>query len=299
VSASCDTHGSCGLLERNHGDSSPAWQPRRVGPGFEWLEHDRIVLVEGSLRGREFRVNIRVSRSIAVILLHEDGRRVGDMVALYRDSGRQDVTATDNTIGDREVVVWNTHVRKDLRGNGLCAVMTWCLFRELLLAQSPASYRIRAAHPCRYNSEHDAFDTLGMSVLAARLGFSSELDLASLLSRDNIAGIEAVNGDDSRPPAVRFTLRHGPSPLTVLVLSPDTMRPVLDVRVYEGLRDNDCLIHHWLREGLLVALNHNWVLRTAQVGRFADSLAADSDEARVFRQGIRGVDDKHLRARCS
>ncbi|MEO0080626.1 MAG: hypothetical protein ABIK44_08135, partial [candidate division WOR-3 bacterium] len=86
--------------------------------------------LEGGLSGRTFGVRTDIRQEIAAIILHEKGRLIGEVDIERKPPGRG-------------VILWDAGVREELRGNGLCAIMTYCIFRELLLIQRRAFFKIR------------------------------------------------------------------------------------------------------------------------------------------------------------
>ncbi len=87
---------------------------------------------------------------------------------------------------------------------------------------------------------------------------------------------------------MKLTLGAEPLVLVGFVLTPDTMKPISDYRTYVLLERDDYLIKSWVEQGLLF-VSGNYCLRQKYAARFADILATDEDEARLFRQRVHGL----------
>jgi hypothetical protein len=84
-------------------------------------------------------------------------------------------------------------------------------------------------------------------------------------------------------------LKSTPLVLIAFVLNPETMRPLSDDSMYVELRKDRELMKDWALSGRLVITNGNYCLRRAKAERFADILATDAEEARLFRARVRGL----------
>jgi len=129
---------------------------------------------------------------------------------------------------------------------------------------------------------------VGMGVIAARFGFTPEMNVARVLAGNNITGIEPIPPDRGFPPAIRLSLKTDPLVVIAFILSPDTLRPIPDYRTYIDVKADDWQIVNWAREGLL-CVNGNYCLRESGFNRFVNALAVDYDEARRFRSRLREV----------
>jgi hypothetical protein len=268
-----------GLIEaltRRSEATATIWRPRRIGPRFRWVDHDNIKLVDGKLAEREFGVRTDIQRTTAELVLTEGSTRIGS-VSIERDPP------------GKGLVLWDIGVQEQLRGNGLAAVMTWCAFRELLLAQETATFRIRMVRSLKAGEHGAEVQNVGIGVIAARLGFEPELNLSEVLDHRNVTGVDLIEKQGNNPPGLRITLRSAPLMLVAFVLNPDTMKPQLDDAVYIELRKDRDLMRDWALKGRLVISNGNYCLRKAKAERFADILATDVPEARVFRERVRGL----------
>jgi len=83
-------------------------------------------------------------------------------------------------------------------------------------------------------------------------------------------------------------LRSEPLVLAVFALNPDTLKPLSEDSMYVELRKDRDLMKDWAIAGRLVVTNGNYCLRRAKAERFADILATDAEEARLFRARVRG-----------
>jgi len=263
-------------LTRRSEATATIWRPRRIGPRFRWVDHDNIRLVDGKLAEREFGVRTDVQRTTAELVLTEGSTRIGS-VSIERDPP------------GKGVVLWDIAVREPLRGNGLAAVMTWCAFREMVLAQETATFRIRMVRSLKAGEKGAEVQNVGIGVIAARLGFEPELNLHEALDQRNITGVDIIPKQSGTPPGLRIMLKSAPLVLIAFVLNPDTMKPLGDDAMYVELRKDRELMRDWALSGRLVVSNGNYCLRRAKAERFADVLATDAAEARVFRTRVRGL----------
>jgi len=252
------------------------WRPRRIGPRFRWLNHDSIKLVDGKLADREFGLTTDIQRTTAELVLTEGKERVGE-VSIERDPP------------GKGVVLWDIAVREPLRGNGLAAIMTWCAFREMVQAQETSTFRIRMVRSLKAGEQGAEVQNVGIGVVAARLGFGPELDIQQALDQRNITGVDIIPKQSGTPPGLRIMVKSAPLVLVAFVLNPDTMKPLSDDGMYVELRKDRELMRDWALSGRLVISNGNYCLRRAKAERFADILATDAEEARLFRVRVRGL----------
>jgi len=252
------------------------WRPRRIGPRFRWLDHDTIRLVDGKLAGQEFGLTTDIQRATAELVLTEGKERVGEL-------------SIERTPPDEGVVLSNIGVTERLRGNGPAAIMTWCMFREMVLAQETATFRIRMVRSPISGETNPDVQNVGIGVVAARLGFEPELDLQQTLDPRNVTGVDVVEKQLGTPPRLRIMLRSEPLVLVAFALSPETLKPLSDDAMYIELRKDRDLMRDWAISGRLVISNGDYCLRRAKAERFADILATDAEEARLFRARVRGL----------
>ena len=263
-------------LSRRSEATATIWRPRRIGPRFRWLDHDSIKLTDGKLAGREFGIRTDIQRTTAALALTEGAERVGAL-SIERDPP------------GKGVVLWDIAVHEQLRGSGLAAIMTWCAFREMVLAQETSTFRIRMVRSLKAGEKNAEVQNVGIGVIAARFGFEPELNLHEALDNRNVTGVDIIPKQDRTPPGLRITLRSAPLVLIAFVLNPDTMKPLSDDGMYVELRKDRDLMREWALSGRLVISNGNYCLRRAKAERFADILATDVPEARLFRARVRGL----------
>ncbi len=252
---------------------SRRWTPRRIGPRFAWLDHDNILIIDGPLSERRFQVGIDVLPDNAVVRLREDGNLAGTVHIERSPSGRG-------------IVLSNAAVSPRYRRGGLAAVMTWCVFRELLAIQETATFRIRMTRSVKPLATDNLVRNLGIGIIATRLGLRPELPVEMLVREDNIIGTSAVPGGGDRPPALRISLRSYPFVLVAVALDPRTMKPLLDSHPYEQLGQDGHQIRSWLRQGVLL-VGEDYCLDALGIDRFVNALATDDEEAVQFRNRIR------------
>lgn len=252
------------------------WRPQRIGPRFSWLNHETIRIEDGGLAGREFGLVTDLRRNIARLSLLEGNVQAGE-VSIERDPP------------GRGVVLWDIGVREELRGNGLAAVMTWCSFRELLLVQDTATFRIRMIRSLKPGEGGVEIQNVGICVVAARLGFEPEIDLNKIIGPRKITGIDIIPKRKGLPPALKIAVKSAPWVLIAFVLEPRTMRPVAEDQSYLSLIDDEDALRDWAHLGRLVITNGNYCLRRHNLQRFADIMATDPEEAWRFRVKMRGL----------
>ena len=268
--------GLAGVLSRPGAESAGEWRPRRIGPRFRWLDRDRIEIADGPLAGSEYGVKIDLQNSSAELSLNEKGAQVGD-IKVEREPAGPGVTV-------RQVVV-----RDWLRGNGMASIMTWIIFRELVQSQETATFRIRMSCPQPAGAKGIEIRNAGIGIIAARLGFEPEIDLARLLDSRDVKDVDVILRRDGNPPGLAIMIRSAPHELAAFALEPGTMKPYPAEETYLDLTRNERMIRELARSGHLVISNADYVLRRGHAERFADILATDEDEARLFRLRVRGL----------
>jgi len=251
---------------------SQVWSPHRIGPRFAWLDHGHILIVDGRLSERRFEVVTDIQADNAVVRLREDGNFAG-MISVERSPSSKGVTLANSAVGLR------------YRRGGLAAIMTWCAFRELLAMQESATFRIRMARSVNPHANDTEINSIGVGVIAARLGFRPALATEGLIEKDNIVAVMPLPGGRGNPPSVRISLRSYPFILNAFALSEDTMRPLLDVGHYQQAVRDVHQIRTWLRQGLLL-IGEDYSLGQSGIERFVNALATDEDEAAEFRSKI-------------
>jgi len=257
-------------------EATTIWRPRRIGPRFRWLDHDTIKLVDGKLAGQDFGLTTDIQRTTAELVLTQGNERVGEVSIERNPPGKG-------------VVLWDIGVREQMRCNGLAAIMTWCMFREMVLAQEASTFRIRMVRTLKPGETGADVQNVGIGIIAARLGFEPELDLQQELDHRNVTGVDIVEKQPNTPPGLRIMVKSEPLVLVAFVLNPETMKPLTDDTMYIELRKDRELMKDWALSGRLVITNGNYVLRRAKAERFADILATDAEEARLFRARVRGL----------
>lgn len=272
------THGQLSPLSMSLRDSSPKkpelwrWTPRRIGPRFDWLDHDHIMVVDGPLSERQFEVTTDIGVDAAVVRLREDGNFAG-LVRIERSPVGKGIILSNAAVGMR------------FRRSGLAAIMTWCAFRELLATQESATFRIRIARSAQPRSTNTEVRSIGVGVIAARLGFRPESSVERLVHEANIVGIAALPGGAGSPPAIKITLKSYPYTLVAVALSPDTMRPLSDPGQYLPLGRDGRQVRRWLQQGLLF-VGGDFCLGESGIERFVNAIATDAQEAAEFRSKI-------------
>jgi hypothetical protein len=92
---------------------------------------------------------------------------------------------------------------------------------------------------------------------------------------------------DNSPAGFKILVRTYPLVLIAFLLDRDTQRPVSDYGTYLRLSKDERSVQQWVKKGLLVVSNGNYVLREGGFGRFLDAVAIDTGEAYAFGQRLR------------
>jgi len=257
------------------------WKPARIGPGFAWLDHDHIRVEDGPLAGRSFECVTRIEPKKASLELTAEGRRAGQVLLDREPEGEG-------------VILWDIGVHPELRRRGLASVMTWCVFRELLMMQETASFRIRMVTLIKPGDKVTEVKNVGIGVVANRLGFTADFDVERLLRLQNITETKVIESGGSvdsgeSPPGLKIVLKTYPLVLIGFVLDPDTHLPLRDTRLYCRLEQDWSEIRSWARQGRLVLSNGDYSLRADGVARFVNRIAVDPEEAERFLRRIKPI----------
>lgn len=252
------------------------WQPKPFAPEFEWVGPAHIRLLGVPLKGEQFELATEMRGKIASVHLYYYGQCIGQTFVEREPPGKG-------------VVFWDTGMKEQFRRKGLASLMTWHMFRELLRVQETAFFKIRMVRILKPGDKDVELQNMGMGVIANRLGFTPELDIERILRPDNITGIEILPAWGDFPPGFKIVVRIFPLVLIAFVLNPDTHKPVDDFRTYVELSKDERVIHDWVRRGLIVISNGNYWLREDGLNQFVDCLATSAEEAREFREKVRGV----------
>lgn len=250
------------------------WAPARVGPRFEWLAYDSIRILEGGMTRKILGVKTELLRHSATIALYDDKIQIG-IESIERDPP------------GKGVILWDAGIKQQYRRNGLTAIMTWIIFRELLTVQDVATFRIRMVRSLKTGEKGAELQNVGMGIIVVRFGFTPELNLKQILTRDHIIGMEILPPLNGNPPAIKVNLNRDPFVLVAFVLNPDTMKPTNNFRTYQEIMRDDGLINKLAEQGMLV-VNGNYLLRKPQIDHFVNRIAVSKTEAIVFRDKIRG-----------
>lgn len=251
------------------------WAPARVGPRFEWLACDSIRILEGGMTGKILGVKTELLRHSATIALYDDEIQIG-------------VESIERDPPGKGIILWDAGIKQQYRRNGLAAIMTWIIFRELLTVQDVATFRIRMVRSLKTGEKGAELQNVGMGIIAVRFGFTPELNLKQILTLDHITGMEILPPLNGNPPAIKVNLNCDPFVLVAFVLNPDTMKPTNNFRTYQEIMRDEGLINKWAEQGMLV-VNGNYLLRKPQIDHFVNRIAVNKTEAIVFRDKIRGL----------
>jgi hypothetical protein len=249
-----------------------SWTPRRIGPRFDWLDHDHIMIVDGPLSERQFEVTTDIGVDSAAVRLREDGNFAG-LVRIERSPSGKGIILSNAAVGLR------------FRRGGLAAIMTWCAFRELLTKQESATFRIRIARSVKPRSTSTEVRSIGVGVIAARLGFRPELSVERLVHEANVVGVATLPGGPDSPPALKITLKSYPFTLVAVALNSNTMRPLPDSSEYLQIGRDGHQVRSWLQQGLLL-VGEDYCLGESGIERFVNAMATDAEEAAEFRSKI-------------
>ncbi len=252
------------------------WNPGRIGPRFDWLDYNHILIREGPLSGKQLELTTEILPNKASIYAALDGQQIG----------RAYIERDPPGVG---VILWDIAVKEGFRRKGVASIMTYCIFRELLSMQKTAFFKIRMMRLMKPGEKNIELQNVGIGVIGNRLGFTPEFNLDRLLRPDNIVGLEVLPAKGDFPPSFKIVIKTFPLVLIAFVLDPDTMKPVDDFRTYVQLTKDESTIYNWVRRGLIVIGNGNYWLRSNGLDQFVNHIATDEWEAVQFRRKLRGV----------
>lgn len=252
------------------------WNPGRIGPRFDWLDYNHILIREGPLNVKQLELTTEILPNKANIYAKLDGQQIG----------RAYIERDPPGIG---VILWDIAVKEGFRRKGVASIMTYCIFRELLSIQKTAFFKIRMMRLMKPGEKNIELQNVGIGVIGNRLGFTPEFNLDRLLRPNNIVGLEVLPAKGDFPPSFKIVIKTFPLVLIAFVLDPDTMKPVDDFRTYVQLTKDESTIYNWVRRGLIVIGNGNYWLRSNGLDQFVNHLSTDEWEARQFRRKLRGV----------
>ncbi|MGQ9708295.1 MAG: hypothetical protein ACUVUR_05410 [bacterium] len=252
------------------------FQPGRIGPRFDWLDYNHILVREGPLSGKELMITTDIFPDKANAFVSLDGQQIG----------RTYIERDPPGVG---VILWDIAVKEGFRRKGVASIMAYCIFRELLSIQKAAFFKIRMMRLMKPAETNIELQNVGIGVIGNRLGFTPEFNLDRLLRPDNIVGLDVLPAKGEFPPSFKIVIKTFPLVLIAFILDTDTLRPVEDFRTYVKLTKDDSVIYNWVRRGLIVIGNGNYWLRRNGIDQFVNHLATDEFEARQFRRKIRPV----------
>ncbi|MEO0010083.1 MAG: hypothetical protein ABIK51_06155 [candidate division WOR-3 bacterium] len=252
------------------------WEPGRIGPKFDWLDHTHILIREGPLANREMEIVTEIFPNKANVFVSMDGEKIG----------RTYIERDPPGVG---VILWDIAVKEGFRRKGIASIMTYVIFRELLSIQKSAFFKIRMMRLMKPAEKNIELQNVGIGVIGNRLGFTPEFNLDRLLRPDNIVSLEVLPAKGEFPPSFKIVIKTFPLVLIAFVLDTDTLKPVDDFRTYVQLTKDESTIYNWVRRGLIVVGNGNYWLRRNGIDQFVNHLATDEWEARDFRRKVRPV----------
>ncbi len=264
------------FFRRAFGRKEPpfVWRPGRIGPRFEWLDHTHIRILDGPLQGKQMEIITDIRERTASVFASIDGKRVGR-------------TYIDRNPPGFGVDLWDIAVMEGYRRKGIASIMTYVGFRELLTIQQKAAFKIRMMRLMKPSDKNIELQNVGIGVIGNRLGFTPEFDLEKILRPSNIVGLSILPAKGDFPPSFKIVIKTFPLVLIAFILDTDTLKPVEDFRTYVQLTKDETVIYDWVRRGLIVIGNGNYRLGKSGLDQFANHLATDEYEARIFRRRLR------------
>ncbi len=256
--------------------SEYVWTPGRIGPRFKWLDHTHLHIFDGPLAGRQVELITEVMEKKANCFSYLDGKQVGRCYIERDPPGKG-------------IVLWDIAVQDGLRRHGLASIMTYTIFRELLTQQNTATFKIRMMRLMKPTDRNVELQNVGIGVIGNRLGFIPEFDIKKVLAPSNITGMEILPAKGNFPPSFKIVIRTFPLVLIAFILDQDTLKPVDDFRTYVKLSKDETIVYDWVRRGLIVVGNGNYILRAGGIDQFVNHIATDQFEAKVFRRRIKPI----------
>ncbi len=252
------------------------WKPSKFCPRFEWLGQRRIRILQGALAGKEADILSEILPDKAAISIY-----------LQQDEiGRANIERNPPGVG---IILWDIVVKEEYRQRGVASIMTYCIFRELLFRQDVAFFKIRMLRVMKPGESDVELQNIGICVIGNRLGFTPEFNLDQLLRPNNIIDLKIIPGSGGYPPGFKIVTKSYPFVLIAFVLHPETLKPVDSFRTYVQLTRDDSIIYNWVRRGLIVIANGNYLLRRQGIDQFVNCIAVDEPEAQFFRRKIQGL----------
>jgi GNAT superfamily N-acetyltransferase len=252
------------------------WRPGRIGPRFQWLDHENVLILEGPLKDRELNIKTVVEERKASVYATLDGTRIGR-------------TYVERDPPGRGIELWDIAVQEDYRRMGVASIMTYVIFRELLSMQETATFKIRMMRLMKPADRNIELQNVGIGVIGNRLGFTPEFNIDKILKPSNITGLEVLPAKGNFPPSFKIVIRTFPLVLIAFVLDADSLKPVDDFQTYVRLMKDERVIYEWVHKKLIVIGNGNYWLRRDGLDQLVNHLATDEFEARVFRRRVRPV----------
>ncbi|MBM3331179.1 hypothetical protein FJY68_04915 [candidate division WOR-3 bacterium] len=282
----------------------PGVDPVPFGPRYS-ISGDRLAIESGPLAGTALRVERRVSHTKADFSFYE---LAGDSSPI---ANRQSPVSPDPVAHchfDRDPqtgieTLWSIFIRSEYRRRGLTTLLTRLTFRGLLATGRRHWFSIRklmqvdtegrnqmpppgSPRPEGPQLQRIALHNLGLGLVALRLGFKPEPDLARLLAPGNVDAIQAIPPDPPSPPGLLLRLGTLPGLLVAAMVDPKSGQPVTDASAYERFVSPKQLLRQAL-SGHAVIGNIDYILSRTAIEPLAARLANDHAELRHFAAALR------------
>jgi hypothetical protein len=254
----------------------PGFQPRPIGPAFDWVDAEQLAIRQGELQGHVFRlIEESTAKEFHLHLLEDD-----------QEVGRCDIELNTQ---EATVVLWYITTQDHLRRHGLASILACTAFCRTLKDRKSASFAIRMLRLIKPDERVTKIQNVGIAVIARKLGFTSEFNLQELLHQENITMIELIPSDGTTPPGYRIVLKTLPYVLIAFLVDPETGRPLPGGhRLYESLVTPEAA-EKWFNERMIVIGNGNSVLRRDGIREFVSRIALNEAEAAEFLRRIKPV----------
>ena len=282
----------------------PATRPVPFGPRYS-VSGDRLSIDSGPLAGTALRFERSVTATKADFSLYELAGGASP-IASRQSPASADPVAHCHFDRDRQTgmeTLWSVFIRSEYRHRGLATLLARLTFRDLLstgrrhwfairklmqvdsegrnLLSPPGNSRLDGPQQSRITLHN-----LGLGLIALRLGFRPEPDLARLLAPVNVQAIQAIPPHPPSPPGLLLRLGILPGLLVAAMVYPVTGQPVAIAAAYERFVNPKQLLRQALA-GQAVIGNIDYIVSRAAVEPLASRLANDQTELRHFAAALR------------
>jgi len=249
--------------------------PKPFGPKFTWRSDNLIAITEGECKDKEVYIKKEIDTTNANLKLFWQEKEIGHCFAEWKK--------------DSIINIWDVVIDESSRCQGLASLMVKIITRELLFRQKTTSFKIRMIRLFKPDEQEIKLQNVGMAVIAHKLGLDCQYELETLLSENNIKEVGLILPTETTPPAYSLTLNIFPYNLVALIINLDTDKPINDYDFYVRFRTQFEIFADWVKKGVMVVGNADYLLRDEGIREFVNHLAMSVPEAELFYSKIKGI----------